>query len=96
MTDGRRVGHAQRRRIGAASNMYAETVKPPTYSVGDTVKAPGRYRTGTVTAVFPGVMKADGTNDGHGYAVSGGKMGRVTTHLSGELRPFQMGKTEAI
>lgn len=96
MTDGRRVGHAQRRRIGAPSNVYSDTVKPPSYGVGDTVKAKGRYRTGQVTAVIPSIAKPDGVNDGHGYQVSGGKGGRVTTHLSGELKPFQEGQTEAL
>lgn len=96
MTDGRRVGHAQRRRIGAPSNMYANTVKPPSYGVGDTVKAKGRYGTGTVSAVTPGVAKPDGVNDGNGYSVTGGKGGRTTEHMSGELKPFQEGQTEAI
>lgn len=96
MTDGRRVGHAQRRRIGAPSNMYADTVKPPSYGVGDTVKAKGRYRTGTVTAIFPSVLKPGDGTDGHGYEVSGGKGGRKSMHLSGELKPFQEGQTEAI
>ena len=80
--------------MGAPSNVYADTVKPPTHGVGDTVKAKGRYRTGTVTAVFPSVMKADGINDGHGYEVTGGKGGRTSVHLSGELAPFQMGQEE--
>jgi hypothetical protein len=96
MTDGRRVGHAQRRRIGAPSNMYANTVKPPTHGMGDTVKAKGRYRTGTVTAIFPSVLEPDGVNDGHGYEVTAGKGGRKSMHLSGELMPFQEGQTEAI
>jgi hypothetical protein len=96
MTDGRRVGQAQRRRIGAPSNMYSDTVRPPTHGVGDTVKAKGRYRSGTVTAIFPSIMKHDGANDGHGYEVTAGKGGRKSVHLSGELRPFQEGQTEAI
>lgn len=97
MTDGRRVGHAQRRRIGAASNMYGDTVKPPTHGVGDTVKAAGRYRTGTVTAIFPSAGgHAGGGNDGHAYEVTAGKGGRKSVHLSGELKPFQEGQTEAI
>ena len=94
MADPRRVGHAQRRRMGAPSNVYADTVKPPTHGVGDTVKAKGRYRSGTVTAVFPSVMKHDSDNDGHGYEVTGGKGGKKSVHLSGELRPFQMGQGE--
>ena len=97
MTDGRRVGQAQRRRIGASSNMYQDTVKPPTHGVGDTVKAAGRYRTGTVTAIFPSAGgHAGGGNDGHAYEVTAGKGGRKSVHLSGELKPFQEGQTEAI
>jgi hypothetical protein len=96
MTDGRRVGHAQRRRIGAPSNVYADTVKPPTYGVGDQVKAQGRYRAGSVTAIFPSVMKADDQHDGHAYEVTAGKGGRKSIHMSGELQPFQTGQQEAI
>ena len=94
MTDPRRVGHAQRRRIGAPSNVYADTLKPPTYGPGDTVKAKGRYRTQTVTGIVPNVARPDGTNDGHGYVVSGGKKGRQSVHLSGELAPFELGTEE--
>jgi hypothetical protein len=99
MTDGpdnRRIGQAQRRRNGGASNVYADTVKPPTHGVGDTVKAKGRYRTGTVTAIFPSIGHPGEGSDGHGYEVTGGKGGRKSTHLSGELKPFQEGQTEAI
>ena len=96
MTDGRRVGHAQRRRIGAAANMYGDTVKPPTHGVGDTVKAAGRYRTGTVTAIYPSVTHPGEGTDGHAYEVTAGKGGRKSIHLSGELQPFQVGQTEAI
>lgn len=100
MTDGpdmRRVGHAQRRRIGASPNMYGDTVKPPTHGVGDTVKAAGRYRTGTVTAIFPSAGgRAGNGNDGHAYEVTAGKSGRTSVHLSGELKPFQEGQMEAI
>lgn len=95
MTDGRRVGHAQRRRIGAPSNMYADTMKPPSYGPGDTVKAKGRYRTQTVTGVIPNLTQPGLGSDGHGYVVSGGKGGRESVHLSGELQPFEMGMEEA-
>lgn len=96
MTDPRRVGHAQRRRMGAPSNVYADTMKPPSYAPGDTVKAPGRYGVQTVTAVMPNTTRPGRESDGHSYEVSGGKGGRVTVHLSGELRPFEMGQEEAI
>lgn len=95
MTDTRRLGHAQRRRLGAPSNVYADTMKPPTYGPGDTVKAPGRYGGVTVVNVMPAITRPGRDSDGHGYAVQGGKTGRITVHLSGELRPFQMGQTEA-
>jgi hypothetical protein len=96
MTDGRRVGQAQRRRIGAPSNVYSDTVKPPTHGVGDTVKAAGRYRTGTVTGIIPSITHPGPGTDGHGYEVTGGKGGRKSVHLSGELKPFQEGQQEAI
>ena len=96
MTDTRRLGHAQRRRMGAPSNVYADTMKPPTYGVGDTVKAKGRYRSGTVTGIWPAWLRPGAGTDGHGYEVTGGKKGRKTVHLSGELAPFQEGQTEAI
>jgi hypothetical protein len=94
--DTRRLGHAQRRRVGEASNIYSTTVKPPSYGVGDTVKAKGRYRSGTVTAIFPSVTHAGEGTDGHAYEVTAGKGGRRSTHLSGELAPFQEGQTEAL
>lgn len=94
MADPRRVGHAQRRRMGAPSNVYGDTMKPPSYGPGDTVKASGRYRTQTVTNVVPNVTRPDGDNDGHGYVVQGGKGGRQTMHLSGELKPFEIGIEE--
>jgi hypothetical protein len=94
MTDTRRLGHAQRRRLGAPSNVYADTLRPPTHGPGDTVKAPGRYGAQTVVDVMPSVTRPDTNNDGHAYAVQGGKGGRVTIHLSGELKPFQMGQGE--
>jgi hypothetical protein len=95
MGDPRRLGHAQRRRIGAPSNVYADTMKPPTYGPGENVKAAGRYGTQTVVDVMPNVSRPDALNDGHGYVVSGGKNGRTSVHLSGELKPFEMGKEEA-
>lgn len=82
--------------MGASSNAYSQTMKPPAYGPGDTVKAKGRYRTQTVTDVVPNVTRPDGDNDGHGYVVSGGKTGRQSMHLSGELKPFQLGTEEAI
>lgn len=94
MADSRRVGHAQRRRMGAPSNAYADTMKPPTHGTGDTVKAPGRYGVQSVVGVIPNLTRPDGDNDGHGYIVQGGKGGRQSVHLSGELRPFEMGMGE--
>jgi len=96
MTDGRRVGHAQRRRIGASSNAYADTMLPPTYSPGDSVQAAHRYGALHVVNVMPNVRRPDRDSDGHVYLVQGGKGGRVTAHLSGELRPFNLGREEAI
>lgn len=95
MPDGRRVGHAQRRRIGAPSNVYSDVMKPPTYAPGEQVRAPGRYGILTVESVVPNITRPDtDVSDGHGYVVSGGKMGRKTVHLSGELTPFAMGQGE--
>lgn len=96
MTDGRRLGHAQRRRIGAPANVYGDTMKPPSYGPGDTVKAPGRYGAQTVTDVVANAVRPGPGTDGHAYVVTGGKGQRSTTHLSGELQPFQMGTEEAI
>ena len=96
MADSRRVGNAMRRRMGAPSSMYHEMMKPPTFGPGDTVKAPGRYGTVTVVNVMPNVSRPYANNDGHSYEVQGGKGGRITTHLSGELRPFELGQEEAI
>jgi hypothetical protein len=89
------LGHAMRRRTGQPSNMYANTVKPPSYGVGDEVHASGRYGKQTVLEVIPN-LTAPGLHgsDGHGYKVSGGKYSRESVHLSGELRPFQMGMGE--
>jgi hypothetical protein len=95
MADPRRVGHAQRRRMGAPSNVYAATMKPPTFSPGDPVQAAGRYRDQVVSQVVPNVTRPSATSDGHGYVVKGGKTGRETMHLSGELRPFRFGQEEA-
>jgi hypothetical protein len=96
MTDARKLGHAQRRRLGAPSNVYADTMKPPAYGVGDPVKAAGRYKDQVVSSVVPNVTRPDAENDGHGYVVKAGKQGRETMHLSGELRPFRVGQEEAI
>jgi hypothetical protein len=70
-------------------------MKPATYSVGDTVKAEGRYKAQTVTSVHLGQSRPGSRDDGHTYTVSGGKRGRQTQHLSGQLRPFDMGTEEA-
>lgn len=69
-------------------------MKAPSFSEGDEVRAQGRYGVNRVVAVRPNITRPDGTNDGHGYFVQGGKLGRVTMHLSGELRPFQLGMSE--
>jgi len=94
MADPRRVGNAQRRRMGAPSSMYANTMMPPTFNPGDTVKAPGRYGVQTIAGVMPNVTMPSGGHDGHAYIVMGGKTGRQSVHLSGELRPFQVGLGE--
>lgn len=80
--------------MGAAANAYGNTLKPPSYGAGDSVKAKGRYRSQTVDSVIPNGGTLDGGNDGHAYVVSGGKTGRKSVHLSGELRPFEMGTEE--
>jgi len=85
--DTRRVGHAQRRRVGAPSNVYGNTMKPPAYGPGDPVRARGRYGVQEVTTVIPAFTRPDSLNDGHAYGVTGGKGGRTTYHLSSELRP---------
>jgi len=81
--------------MGAGPNMYATTMRPPTFAPGEEVKAPGRYGVMTVDSVMPNTARPGRDSDGHTYAVSGGKGGRVTVHLSGELKPFQMGQQEA-
>lgn len=96
MGDPRRLGHAQRRRMGAPSNVYADTMKPPSYALGDPVQAAGRYRDQVVSAVIPNVTHPGEGTDGHGYVVKGGKTGRESMHLSGELRPFREGQSEAL
>jgi hypothetical protein len=88
MADGRRIGQAQRRRIGAPSNVYSDTMKPPLYGPGDTVSAKGRYGPQTVENILPNQVRPNGSLDGHAYVVSGGKGGRKTTHLSDEISPF--------
>lgn len=70
-------------------------MKPPAYGPGETVRAPGRYGTLTVENVVPNITRPGRDSDGHGYEVKGGKMGRVTMHLSGELQPFSVGTEEA-
>lgn len=94
MTDARRVGHAQRRRIGASPNMYSNTMLPPSFGPGDTVTAKGRRGVQAVVGVIPNVSQPGAGNDGHGYVVQGGKGGRRTTHASSELMPFQIGAGE--
>jgi hypothetical protein len=81
--------------MGAASNVYADTMKPPTFNPGDPVKAAGRYRNQVVSAVHPNVVQPGPGSDGHAYEVTGGKTGRTTLHLSGELKPFEIGQEEA-
>jgi len=58
------------------------------------VKAPGRYGPQTVTGVVHNVVEPGNGHDGHAYAVTGGKGQRTTVHLSGELKPFEMGTEE--
>jgi hypothetical protein len=95
-TDPRRLGHAQRRRIGGASNVYGATTKAPSFGLTEQVQAQGRYGPVTVTGIMPNVTRPDGVNDGHAYVVKGGKSGRESMHLSGELSPFEMGMEEAV
>ena len=80
--------------MGAPANVYADTMKAPSYGPGDSVKAKGRYRSQTVSAVIPNVTRPGLDSDGHAYVVSGGKTGRQTVHLSGELQPFELGTEE--
>jgi len=94
MTDPRRVGHAQRRRMGAASNVYDTVAKPPAYAYGEQVSAPGRRGVQTIVGIAKSAVSADRTNDGHAYAVQGGKAQKVSWHLSGELRPFDIGQED--
>lgn len=86
MGDPRRLGMAQRRRIGASSNVYDTTIQPPSFGAGDSVRAKGRYGMQAVVAVVPSVVRPSGDVDGHGYVVQGGKRGRTSMHLSNELR----------
>jgi hypothetical protein len=89
MTDTRRLGHAQRRRVGAPSNVYDDTIPAPTHGVGDVVRAKGRYRDQTIVDIIPAFTRPiEGVTDGHGYVVEGGKRGRRTVHLSSEMRRF--------
>jgi hypothetical protein len=89
------VGHAARRRMGAPANAYGHTVKPPTHGVGDMVRATGRYGPLKVLEVIPNLVSPGlSGHDGHGYRVSGGMYGHESVHLSGELRPFNMGMGE--
>jgi hypothetical protein len=95
MTDTRRLGHAQRRRVGAPSNVYSDVMKPPTYGPGDTVKAQGRYGVVQVTNVMPNTTRPQrDVSDGHSYEVTGGRLGRKSVHLSGQITPFEMGTGE--
>lgn len=99
MADGRRVGHAQRRRIGAPSNVYDDTTHQPSFGVGDVVRAGGRYGPQTVVEVHPNVLGHPGeilgrVNDGHGYTVEGGKGKRRTFHGSASLTSFGQGSEE--
>jgi hypothetical protein len=80
--------------MGAAPNVYADTMKPPTYGPGDPVKAAGRYKDQVVSHVIPNITRPTAEHDGHGYVVTGGKMERQTIHLSGELKPFELGQGE--
>ena len=66
----------------------------PSHGIGDTVKAAGRYRTVEVTNIMPNITRPGRDSDGHGYVVRGGKGGRETVHLSGELQPFEIGQGE--
>lgn len=95
MADIRRLGHAQRRRVGGPSNIYDAVMKPPSFGVRDQVRATGRYGPVTVTGIVPNYAKPEGGNDGHAYIVTGGKSGKQSLHLSGELRPFELGMEEA-
>lgn len=89
------VGHAMRRRTGAPSCAYSNTVKPPSHGVGDVVRAAGRYGPMKVLEVIPNLVSPGlAGHDGHGYRVSGGTYGRESVHLSGELKPFNMGMGE--
>lgn len=96
MADGRRVGHAQRRRIGAPSNVYDSTIEPPTHGVGSQVRVKGRYGVNTVDDIQVGVGRAGTMNpvtgapdDGHAYRIVGGKGGRATWHPSSEIKPVE-------
>jgi hypothetical protein len=95
MTDPRRLGHAQRRRMGAASNIYDATTRAPSFGLTDQVQVKGRYGPQTVVGVVPNVTAPTDEHDGHGYVVQGGKRMRQTMHLSGELKPFEIGMEEA-
>ena len=88
------LGHAQRRRKGLPSNVYGATTQQPSFGPGDSVKAQGRYGAQKVVIVVPNVARPDGVNDGHGYVVRGGKKMRTSVHMSGELRPIEMGMGE--
>lgn len=85
MADGRFVGHAQRRRMGASANVMDDASQAPTFGVGDSVTAKGRYGVQKVDSVMPNVAKPSFNRDGHLYFVSGGKGGRQTSHFSDEI-----------
>jgi hypothetical protein len=86
--DTRRLGHAQRRRLGAPANVYADTLKPPAHGVGDSVTAPGRYGPQEIVGIIYNVIRPGGGSDGHGYVVQGGKGGRKTLHSSDNLSTY--------
>lgn len=84
--DTRRVGQAQRRRVGAPSNVYSDTMKAPAFGEGDIVRAKGRYGDQRIEGVYHGLTRPqEDVTDGHGYIVSGGKKGRKSLHLSSDL-----------
>jgi hypothetical protein len=61
-------------------------MEPPRFGAGEAVRAKGRYRDQMIEEVLPNIARPDADNDGHGYVVSGGKMGRKSVHTSSELR----------
>ena len=88
MPDTRRLGHAQRRRLGAPSNIYDDTLKAPSFGAGDSVHARGRYGPQVVVGIIKNVVRPGEGIDGHGYVVMGGKGGRQSVHTSDELATY--------